>query len=329
MRFYAFHLQYRLHPGMVYQMMPDLFEQHQFGDEERLWFCFLNGNTQNVLTSWIIFEKFPKLNAATLRGLKAWYNLEFRRFSWDTDRRHQKGDFLDAVASYFSFLDGRTQREAFGAICSTDYPKENFRRLWAVVRGSFYSFGRLATFSYIEYLRIAGLAVDCDQLFLEDIGGSRSHRNGICRVLGWDDMDWTKDHAVTYSPGVIHRLTHEGERLLFQARARIDHPDVNYFTLESTLCCYKGWHRRGRRYPNVYNDMFAERIHTAERRWDRGFDMFWTLRADALPAHLLTEFNPKDVGLKPEKQNHYLNTGQVIMMNHEHECFKNDYNDTH
>ena len=37
--------------------------------------------------------------------------------------------------------------------------------------------------------------------------------------------------------------------------------------------------------------------------------------------------NSKDFGLHPYKQNFYLNTGQVIMMDKEWDCFKNDYND--
>jgi len=39
------------------------------------------------------------------------------------------------------------------------------------------------------------------------------------------------------------------------------------------------------------------------------------------------EVNPADVGVKPEKQNHYRQTGQVIMMDEFDPVFKNDYND--
>jgi hypothetical protein len=45
-----------------------------------------------------------------------------------------------------------------------------------------------------------------------------------------------------------------------------------------------------------------------------------------LPVHLRLENNLDDPGLSKEKQNHYLTTGQVIMMDKEWDCFENDFN---
>ena len=187
------------------------------------------------------------------------------------------------------------------------------------------SFGRLSTFSYLEYLRIQKVNLDCDDLFLEDINGSRSHRNGLCKVLGRDDLDWWKQD-LKYQPETIEWLKQEAAVLLEEAKARIDHEDVCYFTLESTFCCYKSWHRPNRRYPNVYMDMFYNRIKYAEEEWGNEFDIFWEMRQDCLPKHLRLEDNPNDPGLVSDKQNHYLTTGQVIMMNEEWDCFKNNFN---
>jgi hypothetical protein len=169
-------------------------------------------------------------------------------------------------------------------------------------------------------------------LFLDDISGSKSHRNGLCKVLGRDDLDWydVKDSPNAQFPGysshVLEWLEREGQILLSEAKARIPHHDVSYFTLESTLCCYKSWHRPNRRYPNVYMDMFYNRIKYAEQEWGNKFEMFWKMREECLPEHLRLECNPGDVGLVKEKQNHYLTTGEVIMMEKEWECFKNEYN---
>jgi hypothetical protein len=51
------------------------------------------------------------------------------------------------------------------------------------------------------------------------------------------------------------------------------------------------------------------------------------MRKDCLPKELRYEDNPKDVGVTEMKQDHYRNTGQVIMMDKEWDCFKNNYND--
>ncbi len=104
--------------------------------------------------------------------------------------------------------------------------------------------------------------------------------------------------------------------------------DVSYFTLESTFCTYKSWHRPNRRYPGVYLDMFHDRIKKAEATWpEEDFGLFWDARKTYLPAHLLLEDNPDDVGSKPKKkkQNHYRLTGQVIAMDLDWPCFRNDY----
>ena len=124
-------------------------------------------------------------------------------------------------------------------------------------------------------------------------------------------------------------LISAGEILLDDARQRINHPDVSYFTLESTLCCYKGWFKKNRRYPNCYVDMLYNRIKKAEEKWEgkEDFSDFWEARKKYLTSDLLLEYNPMDVGLKPAKQNHFRETGQVIMMQNEWSCFNNDYND--
>lgn len=107
----------------------------------------------------------------------------------------------------------------------------------------------------------------------------------------------------------------------------VDTRHINFFTLESTLCCYKSWHRPNRRYPNVYMDMFYNRIKYAEESWGDIFELFWKMREDSLPKELRQEENPKDPGLSKEKQNHYRLTGQVIMMDKEWDCFQNEFND--
>jgi hypothetical protein len=107
--------------------------------------------------------------------------------------------------------------------------------------------------------------------------------------------------------------------------ARNEHPDAGLLTFESALCTYKSWHKPNRRYPNVYADLLYDRIRWAERRWGPRFDVLWECRNRCLPAPLRLEDNPADPGLSAAKQNHYLQTGQVVMMQHEWACFANDF----
>jgi hypothetical protein len=329
LRFYEFHLRYRAHPGCVYYLMPHLADKHRWGPEEKLWFAFINGNTQNPVTSWLIFREFPSLVDLDMERLGAWFQENYTRLPFDTDRRYHKKHFMVAIASYQRILGGQTQEEFFGSFAG------RFIALWTVLNTQLSHFGRLSCFSYMEYLRIMGVEVDCDRLFLEDMQGSKSHRNGLCKVLGRDDLDWHDSNPGfdgKYGAAGVAWLTTEGSRLLQQARTRFAgrdfERDVSYFTLESALCTYKSWHRPRRRYPNVYNDMLVERIRTVEAAWGpEPARHFWEARVRNLPEHLRLEHTPHDLGVHPTKQDHYRLTGEVIMMDREWPCFRNAYND--
>jgi hypothetical protein len=338
LRFYEFCLKYRLHAGasLPYMTFPFLSKEIGWGREELLWFVFINGNTQHPLTSWVIFNQFPDFANLDIPALDAWYNKEWPRLEFDTDRRHQKRDFIKSVTRYKELCGCRDQAWLFHNQIVSDDPLENFQVVWDMVRKDFYSFGRMSTFSYLEYLRIARLNIEPNSLFLEDISGSKSLRNGLAKVLGRDDLDWGGPDNPTgfegkYTPQMMDWLKKEGAILLEEAKKRFKGrdfaQDVTYFTLESEFCTYKGWHRLNRRYPGVYADIFHGRIKKAEARWpEEDFSVFWKMRQQMLPQYLRLEDSPGDPGLKPEKQNHYRETGQVIMML-DWSCFKNDFND--
>ena len=165
------------------------------------------------------------------------------------------------------------------------------------------------------------------------MSGSKSHRNGLAKVLGRDDLDWCPATGFdgSYAPGQVDWLKEEGEVLRNEARTRFKgrdfERDVGYFTMESAFCTYKSWHRENRRYANIYNDMFYRRLKDSERAFpNEDYKDLWDARRKYLPAYLRLEDTPGDPGLCPVKQNHYRNTGQVIMMDRDWPCFKNDFN---
>src|ERR1041384_1827918 len=145
LRFYEWSLRTRSFPGCVYFVMPYLDNAFRWDSEQRLWFAFIHGNTQNAVTSWIIFERFRDFANLTIPDVEKWFNQEFKRLEFDTDRRHQKADFIDSTRCYRKLTQGK-QEEFFSAFIDTDNPYENFRKTWGVVRNQFYSFGRLAAF---------------------------------------------------------------------------------------------------------------------------------------------------------------------------------------
>ena len=127
LRFYEFHLENRSHPGCVYYAMPWLAKVHHLDEEQKLWLAFINGNTQNIVTTWSIFERF--LAVGSTEGLSAWFADNYSRLAWDTDRRYHKKDFIASVEcyrrhvgssqkAYFASLGGATEEDAFWDLLS-------------------------------------------------------------------------------------------------------------------------------------------------------------------------------------------------------------------
>lgn len=327
LRFYEFHSKYRSHPGGVYYLMPYISKKLGFGYEERLWFAYINGHTQNPVMSYIIFKQFPNLQKIDVDELQQWFDSNWSRLQWDTDRRYQKKEFPKSVGWYKDVVaqhGNSTQEYFFYHILDKNSFYHNFDALWVYLRKNFPTMGRLSAFSYSEYLKIMSLPIDCSQLFLEDMDGSRSHRNGLAIVLGRDDLDFKHDKPI-YTPAQMEWLKEEAALLLDEAKER-NILDASYYTLESALCTYKSWHRPNRRYPNVYSDMLHNRIRWAEERWpEEDLEIFWDARKEYLPVYLRLEDNPNDPGLKPDKQNHYLLTGEVTMMSKDFPEFDNSF----
>jgi hypothetical protein len=179
-----------------------------------------------------------------------------------------------------------------------------------------------------------GVPLEFTTFFMDDLSGSKSHRNGILKVCGRDDLDWHKGEngIETHSKEIVDFANEQALILLEEAKKRFAGREffhsVGIETMESTLCCYKSWYRKNRRYPNVYTDMSYDRIKKAERMWNgtKDFNVFWEAREKCLPKELLIEKCPNDPGLVPYKQNWYRETGEVIMMDKFDPVFVNNWN---
>lgn len=334
LRFYEFHLTYKTHPGLVYLFFPYLAKKYNWDFEQKLWFAYINGCTQNPCTTMAVFEEFPDIHSLNLAEMEKWHRENWKKLDYDIDRRYQKGHLVEMTQDYLKHLAGRTQEEFFNEFLGDTDPRKQFDKTWNYVYNQFFMYGRLSSFSYIEYLKIMGVPLEFTTFFMDDLSGSKSHRNGILKVCGRDDLDWHKGEngIETHTPDIIEFANIQALILLAEAKERFKEKEfchsVGIETMESTLCCYKSWYRKNRRYPNVYTDMSFDRIKKAERMWDgkKNFDVFWEAREKELPPELLIEKTPSDPGLVPYKQNWYRETGEVIMMDHFDPVFANHWN---
>lgn len=320
LRFYEWSVRYRSFPGGVHYVLPSMAQALELDLEQRYWLAWLNANTQNPVTSLLLLQAAPR--ASDWRSAVSFWRGNYKMLDWDTDRRYHKARFEDALADYAAQTD-----------CGCSLPQHRYFRSaggdwtgWWERAGALRTMGRLSTWSYLEYLRILlgpSVVPDADTLMLEDIAGSRSHRNGLALVLGVPELVVDKQLGLPgvtdaiYDRNVLTHLGEEAARLYEQAQLRTG-AQADRLSLESALCTYKGWHKPNRRYPGVYNDMLYNRLVTAENRWGHRFGLIWDARREALPERLRLEDRPYDPGLVPLKQNWYLQTGEVIALEHDY-----------
>jgi len=290
-KLYEMNLIHGVMPGLVYLYMPALAERYDWDNEQRLWFCFLNGLTQNPITSLRLMDQLSCVppHGAKLTRFTNWFNEEWDNLQFDTDRRYQKKDTVEAIKVYAGLVEEHGTQENM-------LSGKPYAELWKLVRDRYMSFGRLSSFSYLEYVYLNGFGADCDNLLFEDKSGSKSHRNGMLFLLGYDDLVWDKRTNNGFNGEyenfgkMCDWLTDESHNFL--NRFKEAHPyvlDANRFTLESNLCTFKN-HFFGRRYPGVYADMAWERIEWADSRNLQSFtSVFKNIRSEKLPCWLRDE----------------------------------------
>ena len=290
-KLYGMNLNNGVMPGLVYLYMPELALRYGWDAEQRLWFAFLNGMTQNPITSLRLFDQLPSVPpaSATLKRFEDWFNAEWDTLQFDTDRRYQKRDTVEAIRVYARLVEEHGTQEAM-------LTGKTYEELWKLVRNRYYSFGRLSSFSYLEYVFLNGYGADCDDLLFDDKSGSKSHRNGMMFLLGFDHLIWDKRANNGFNGDydnfkkMCGWLSQEADGFLNGFRgAEPDVKNVSKFTLESNLCTFKN-HFFGRRYPGVYADMAWERIEWAEARGKSAYtEVFKDVRSELLPDWLRVE----------------------------------------
>lgn len=266
-RLYSINLEQQIMPGLVYLYMPLLRHKYGWDDEQTLWFAFLNGNTQNPITSLRLFKQLGEVPpaSATLGRFSEWFNAQWDTLQFDTDRRYQKKDLVQSIKTYAQLVEEHGSQVAM-------LTNKTYEQLWKLVREQYYSFGRLSAFSYLEYVYLNGFGADCSDLMFEDKSGSKSHRNGMLFLLGRDQLVWDK-RLDNQQDGNYPEFKKMCAWLHTAADDYLDkykkaHPEKKYasrFTLESNLCTFKN-HFFGHRYPGIYADMAWERIEWADAR---------------------------------------------------------------
>jgi hypothetical protein len=281
-------------------------KRYEHNDEQRLWLCWLYGNTYHLPTSWVLLNEFPDFELATVGRMTQWNTANYKRLRYQTDTKWNKGHLPEMFASYQKFIGDKSQREVMESYYG-DNESRNFDNLWNVLKGDLHKFGRYSTWFYLQHLKhTAGVRVDPTSLMLDDYSGSRSHRNGLLYALGKDDLCDTKLTQSEYAG-----LESESTSILMETRSRF--PDladqVDFFTMETCLCSFKKIFREHHgRYLGYYLDRQAEEIMQCEK--DGWFGIEWQVLWDARNETIDLRLDSKR-GIVKENFTSFVRTGKM------------------
>jgi hypothetical protein len=281
-------------------------KRYEHNDEQKLWLCWLYGNTYYLPTSWVLMNEFPDYELATVDRMTQWNTANYKRLRYQTDTKWNKGHLPSMFESYQKFIGDRSQRECIESYYEGD-AKKNFTSLWGVLKGNLHKFGRYSTWFYMQHLKhTSGVDIEPTSLMLDDYDGSRSHRNGLLLAAGKDD-----DYDRRLNTVELAYLENFGWGVILEMRQRFPQlaSQIDYFTMETCLCSFKKIFREKHgRYLGYYLDRQAEEIQQCEKDEWNGID--WQVMWDARTETLDPKLDSKS-GINKEKFTGFLRSGKM------------------
>lgn len=273
--------------------------------EQRFWFAWLYGNTYNIATSWILFNEFPDFENVDIDRLGKWNQENYKRLRYQIDNKWQKGHLPAMFDSYKAniYSRGNTQQEYFQSLCTGD-GVYNFYTMQNEIVKNWHKFGRYLSWFYLQTLKeTCDLNLQPQDLLLKE-KSSESHRNGLLYALGLEYM--IKDEDMKIDKEMREILDIEAENILDEMSIEFDDVDVDYFSMETSLCAFKKIFRmKHGRYLGYYIDRQAVDIKQCQN--DEWFGIDWQLLWDGRQELIDNRLLRNDV--KEQDMWEFLNTG--------------------
>lgn len=155
--------------------------------QQKTWFSFLFGMTYRTPQAYAYWWMFPDFEQINVQEVTAWHADNWKRTSYGTDVRYNKGHFHEQVASLIEWkgegsLYGRVRR-----LTQTGDARRNFEQLFAAICRVF-KFGRMTAWITCQCLYdVLGLPIDFDNVLIRSPASDSSMKsiwNGYCILKG-------------------------------------------------------------------------------------------------------------------------------------------------
>jgi hypothetical protein len=160
-----------------------LCENYNF--EEKAWFSLLFGMTYRTPQAFAYSETFRNIHEFNIKEIENWNSKNWKRTTYGTDARYNKGHFSKQVESIKSWLGKDTFESKFNKILVYDNEKANFKALYSEIL-SLYKYGRMTGWITMQALHdLLDLPIDPNDIMLDGYSPNndsslQSIWNGLC-----------------------------------------------------------------------------------------------------------------------------------------------------
>lgn len=297
-----------------YPLMNYLFRRFELSRSQEHWMCWLYGVFYHPGTVWYVFNEFPEYEKVDVGRLERWHAANWKHLRYNTDRKYEKGHFVEMFLSYRDLMgsqDPDAQFQFFDRLLKSKDPVKNFHKVWKELI-KLLRFGRYATYIYTEALaRCTGMPIQADTMFLKEASSSRA---GLCYAIG--KPEWAK---ATLTTAQWDTLFKEADSLMEELQERWPLLGVDPWFMESCFCAFKGFFRSNKgRYLGYYYDRQADEIlqmQEGAREVTHGvsYKPLWEFRRECVPWEYLGEY-AKPARLKIQKEWEHVLTQQGSMI---------------
>ena len=207
--------------------------------EQKAWFAFCFGMTYRTPQAFAYTETFNSIYDVT----EEWHVANWKRTTYGTDARYNKGHFFTQVTSILAWLGGKSFEEKIKSIVVHPTQRENFWALYSEVL-SLYKFGRMTGWLTMQALYdLLELPIDPEDIMLDGFSPNndsslQSIWNGLCAYTSQPNKMVGKYGSYTCTPDDVAWA--KGALLEFtEAAERTGGFKIDSFRRESVWCQYK------------------------------------------------------------------------------------------
>lgn len=296
----------------AYPLLNYIFRRYEFSKSQEYWACWLYGVFYHPGSVFFVLNEFPEFEKVDIARLTKWHSENWQKLRYNTDRKWEKGHFVEMFISYRDLIGGQhptAQEDFFTKLLTNQDPVKNFHQVFGKLRG-LTRFGRYSIYILTEaYMRCMGMPIQADTVFLKE---AASPRAGLCYALNkadWAKAKLTQEEWTELEEGL--------ETLMTEIQEEYPEVPIDYWFMESCLCSWKGyWRSTKGRYIGYYLSRMADEIlQMQETDITCGVDwkVLWQFRRECLMWELLGEYQrPPQLSIQKSMEHVMRDTGHMI-----------------